>query len=170
LNQQTISHTVTSDSVSEWHSGLCTRYVTCLRLSLDVGLQWTKKFSKLQSKPYHSKRALFSGRKIPRPFSIIPRWLNPVPYAKKKGRKKMTASSVCFWYQWFLVYIKTLPTFLKLQSLEAYLPNFAQDFTAVSSLSIRICSSLFYRYCLYQNGCVMVNFWGLVCRRYLARN
>jgi len=57
-----------------------------------------------------------------------------------------------------------------LQSFEADLPNFAQDLTAVSSLSIRACSSLFYRFYVYHKGCVMVTFWGLVCRRYLARN
>jgi len=63
----------------------------------------------------------------------------------------MTLSPVCFWYQWFLVYIKTLPTLLTLQRCEADLPNFAQDLTAVSSLSIRAYSSLFYRFYLYQS-------------------
>ena len=82
----------------------------------------------------------------------------------------MAVCPICFWYQWFLVYIKTLPLFLTLQSCEAHLTNFAQDLTAVSSLSIRDYSSLFYRLYVYHKGCVMVTFCGLVCRRYLARN
>lgn len=73
----------------------------------------------------------------------------------------MTVSPVCFWYQWFLVYIKTRPTLLTLESCEADLSNFAQDLTTVSSLSIRVYSSLFCRFCLYQKGCVMVTFWVL---------
>jgi hypothetical protein len=70
----------------------------------------------------------------------------------------MTVSPVCFW---FLVYIKTRPTLLTLQSCEADLSNFAQDLTAVSSLSIRAYSSLFYHFYLYQKGYVIITFWGL---------
>lgn len=41
---------------------------------------------------------------------------------------------------------------------EADLTNFAQDLRAVSSVSIRAYSSLFYRLYVYHKGCVMLTF------------
>jgi len=158
LNQQTNSHTAISVRVSEWHSGLYTKYGTCLRLSLDVGLRWTKTFSKLQSLT-PLRELCFLDVKLPS-FFYQPPMAQSSTQRHKEGSKDDSERCLLLVPVVFS-YIKTLPTNLTLQSCEADLPNFAQDLKAVSSLSIRASSSLFYRFYLYQKGCVMVTLWGL---------